>query len=274
MTQTLNQFYQSPEKGDLDLGFNQFTVSAVVYGSEATALVAGQAVKLVAGTTKGLPVVTAVTGITDTVFGFVNRSLKDIDFPAKSRCEVSLKGNVMYMLSHAAVTQGAALQLELSGNEVMNQTASNTIIGWAYDGAAGAGELIRVFIEAPVQLWQAPGNIALASTHIIVGNGAGTGADVALSGDATMANTGAITVNKLKGKTVYSGLSVSESDADATVTIACAGLVAGDVAVATLKAAANAVYVTKAVCGTDEIVVTLSGNGGAGTVISYFALKV
>jgi len=41
----------------------------------------------------------------------------------------------------------------------------------------------------------APGAIALADTHILVGNGAGVAADVAVSGDATMANTGALTVS-------------------------------------------------------------------------------
>lgn len=274
MTQYQNQFAMSVEKGTLDLAFNPNTVAAKVYASESTALVAGQAVKLVPGTGAKLPIVTAVTGITDTVFGFVNFSLKDKTYAAGKNVEISMKGNVMYMEASAAITQGAAVQLTLSGQKVATQTASNTIVGWAFDGAAQSGDLIRVWIEAPVQLWQAPGNIALTSAHIIVGNGSNVGADVALSGDATITNAGVITVSKVNNKTIYTGLSVSESDADATVTISVPGLVAGDVAVCTLKAAANAVYVTKAVCGTDSIVVTLSGNGGAGTVVSYIALKV
>lgn len=68
---------------------------------------------------------------------------------------------------------------------------------------------------------------------------------------------------------IAAGLSAAEVDADATVTITVAGVAATDVVTATLSAAANAVYVTKAVCTADTITVTLSGNGGAGTVVNY-----
>ena len=47
MTQLLNQFKMTEEKGQLDLAFNPNTISAQVYASEGTPLVAGQAVKLV-----------------------------------------------------------------------------------------------------------------------------------------------------------------------------------------------------------------------------------
>lgn len=47
---------------------------------------------------------------------------------------------------------------------------------------------------ALVDAGSAPGLIALASGHVLVGTGGGIAADVALSGDATMANTGAMTV--------------------------------------------------------------------------------
>ncbi len=40
----------------------------------------------------------------------------------------------------------------------------------------------------------APTQIALANGHIVVGGATGVGADVAMSGDATIANTGAITI--------------------------------------------------------------------------------
>jgi|ERR1041385_5316389 hypothetical protein len=43
-----------------------------------------------------------------------------------------------------------------------------------------------------------PGQIALANTKIIVGNSSGVGAAVTMSGDATLANTGAITVGANK----------------------------------------------------------------------------
>lgn len=39
-----------------------------------------------------------------------------------------------------------------------------------------------------------PGEISLASAHLLVGNASNVAADVAMSGDATMANTGALTI--------------------------------------------------------------------------------
>jgi hypothetical protein len=119
---------------------------------------------------------------------------------------------------------------------------------------------------------------ALASAKIIVGNGGGVAAPVSMSGDATISNAGAVTVSKVANKAVshvpmFGGLSAAEVDADATVTIAAAGVLATDVVVATLSAAANAVYVTKAVCTANTITVTLSGNGGAGTVVNYVVFR-
>lgn len=69
---------------------------------------------------------------------------------------------------------------------------------------------------------------------------------------------------------IAAGKSTAEVDADASVVITEAGiLAASDFAVVTLAAAANAVYVTKAVVTNDTITITLSGNGGAGTVVAY-----
>lgn len=72
---------------------------------------------------------------------------------------------------------------------------------------------------------------------------------------------------------IAAGTSAAEVDADATVTITITGAVAGDVAVVTLRAAANAVYVTKAVLTADTLTVTLSGNGGAGTQVDYIVIR-
>jgi predicted RecA/RadA family phage recombinase len=68
---------------------------------------------------------------------------------------------------------------------------------------------------------------------------------------------------------IAAGLSAAENDADASVVITVAGVAATDVVTATVSAATAAVYVTKAICTADTITVTLSGNGGAGTVVNY-----
>lgn len=72
---------------------------------------------------------------------------------------------------------------------------------------------------------------------------------------------------------VAAGISAAENDADGTVTVAIPGLKATDIATATLAAAANAVYVTKAVCSVNTLTISLSGNGGAGTQVNYHVAR-
>jgi len=194
MTLYPNQFAMSEVKGKLDMAFNYNTIPCVVYASEATALVAGQAVKLVPTAQVARPIVTACTSNDDVVFGFVNFTLKDISYAAGSAVEISIKGNVMYMQSNAAVTQGSQVMLVISGTKVANATSTHTVVGWAWDGADAADELIRIFIESPIQLWQAPSSIALTDGYIIVGNGSNLGAGVAMTGDITITDAGVTAV--------------------------------------------------------------------------------
>ena len=76
MTQTMNQFFQTPEVGDLDLQTPQGSViSCQVDSTQATALVAGNAVTLVNGSSKVPSVIASVAS--DSPFGFVTRTVKD-----------------------------------------------------------------------------------------------------------------------------------------------------------------------------------------------------
>jgi hypothetical protein len=54
---------------------------------------------------------------------------------------------------------------------------------------------------------------ALADTYIFVGNGSGVATGVALSGDATLANTGAITVDKFNGGTAFGSMAGQDASA-------------------------------------------------------------
>jgi len=74
-------------------------------------------------------------------------------------------------------------------------------------------------------------------------------------------------------KIVAAGLSDAETDDDSEVVVLDARIAATDIALVTLKAAGNAVYVTKAACTAGTLTVTLSGNGGAGTVVNYTILR-
>lgn len=55
---------------------------------------------------------------------------------------------------------------------------------------------VYVWVQGTPDAWQSStqGEIALANTHILVGNASGVAADVAMSGDVTIANTGATTI--------------------------------------------------------------------------------
>jgi hypothetical protein len=78
------------------------------------------------------------------------------------------------------------------------------------------------------------------------------------------------------------GASTAESDANAEVVVLDNRIAAGDIAIVTIanqtgqEGAGDTltpVYVVKAVCTAGTLTVTLSGNGGAGTVINYIIVR-
>ena len=149
MAQSLNQFTEAPVQGELDLALNPMTIAAQVAFDEATALIPGQAVKIV-DSVDGIPKVTAVTADTDDVFGFVNYSEKDADFPAGAPCEISFfRGNVMYMTASAAIARNAKVMVVVSGSKVATRASSGICIGRALDKATANNDLIRVLIDLP-----------------------------------------------------------------------------------------------------------------------------
>ena len=58
-------------------------------------------------------------------------------------------------------------------------------------------------------------SLPLTSAHLLVGSGGGVATDVALSGDGTLANTGALTIASIGGKAVTLGGTVTTSGASA-----------------------------------------------------------
>lgn len=145
----INQFKQSPVKGQQDMSFNSNTVSCQVASDEAVALIAGQAVKMV-DSAGGVPKVTAVTDDADDVFGFINYDVKSPNFPANARCEVSaLRDNCMIMEAGAAIGRWGEVMVSVADKKVIAATSNNRIVGRAYDKATADGDLIRVVIMLP-----------------------------------------------------------------------------------------------------------------------------
>lgn len=149
--QNPNQFSQSAYLGMIDMRFPYNSVSVLVDASQAVALSAGSAVKMV-DSAGGVPKVVACAAASDEVLGFINFDIKSIAFAAGQPCEISMAGNVIYLYATEAVARGAQLVADLSTNGGVHAAAGNsgdTIVGWAYDKASAPGQLIRVFLKTP-----------------------------------------------------------------------------------------------------------------------------
>jgi hypothetical protein len=146
MTQSPNQFNQTPEKGSLDLSFHSSVVSAIVAAAQVSALTQAQAVK-VADVAGGILPVISLSAETVETSGFVVRNFKDVEYAAGDRLEIAMAGSVMYMEAGAAIARGANVEVESTGDKVITAAGTNPSVGWAYDKAATDGDLIRVFIK-------------------------------------------------------------------------------------------------------------------------------
>ena len=99
------------------------------------------------------------------------------------------------------------------------------------------------------------------------------------SNGAATAKTAAQVANLLNTAAGYTpvavGVSVSETDSNGSVIIdlTSKGVLSTDIAIACMIAGATPQSVTKAVCTTNTLTVTLSGNGGAGTIIAFIVFR-
>lgn len=160
MTQNVNQFAQAPVLGQMDLQFQGSVVTAMVSKNQATALVAGQPVK-VEDALGGIPAVLALAAASDAVSGFLARNLKDQNFPTLSRAEMAMDGSVMYMVASAAIARFGAVEIDFAtAGNVKPSGGINPVVGLAFDKAVNVGDLIRVLIRVPSTATGANGRVA------------------------------------------------------------------------------------------------------------------
>lgn len=100
---------------------------------------------------------------------------------------VKLAADVQAILNKLGSTQGDVLYRGATAWSVLGPGTSGYVLT---TGGAGAN---------PAWAAGAPTTPALTHNHIFVGNSSGVAADVAMSGDATIADTGAVTVLKTNG---------------------------------------------------------------------------
>lgn len=146
-----NQFAQTTYLGTVDQAFNYNTRSVMIDTSSAGGLIPGQAVKIV-NNTSGIPSVVECAADTDEVFGFINYNFKNARFNAGDRCDISQKGNVIYLVATDAIARGAQVQLDLTyvgGVAAKVGSSGANIVGVAYDEGVSAGQLIRVTVDCP-----------------------------------------------------------------------------------------------------------------------------
>ncbi len=146
-----NSFAQSPYLGMVDLRFPYNSVSVQIDTTQATPLYAGAAVKMV-DSADGVPKVIGCSADSSECLGFINFDIKTVSFVAGVGAEISMAGNVMYLYATGAIARGVQVSLDLTTNGGVRSAAGNTgdkIVGWAYDKAAAAGQLIRVFLKTP-----------------------------------------------------------------------------------------------------------------------------
>lgn len=146
-----NQFAQQSLVGVVDLRLPTGTISVQIDASQATALYAGQAVKMV-DSADGVPKVVGCSADADNVLGFINFDIKTKAFLAGSMCEISMAGNCMYLFATTAIARGAQVGSDVStggGVQALTGSSGACIVGWAVDKASAAGQLIRVMLTTP-----------------------------------------------------------------------------------------------------------------------------
>jgi hypothetical protein len=149
LTPTLNQFRLSPVKGTLTGAPNFNIINCQVSDGETTDLVPGQAVKLKDDVNAQI-IVTAATGASDDIFGFVAYDVRDTNKPEKGQVRIAIEGSVMYLEAQSVIARGAYLKYNPTGQIVEGQDGTTTRIGRTFDKTTTTDpKLIRVYIQTP-----------------------------------------------------------------------------------------------------------------------------
>lgn len=145
--QTQNQFMQASVVGLVDMRVGPTNVvAAQVDVSVSTQIYPGQGVKIVANTKGGILKVAPISSKSDACIGMAIFNIKDIQYIAGQNLEIAMFGSVVWQYATGAITQFGEVCLDPSYvGGVQASGNSATLLGWAFDGAAGAGP-IRVML--------------------------------------------------------------------------------------------------------------------------------
>jgi hypothetical protein len=145
----LNQFKQVPVEGTLDLSLMKSgVISGVISVNQATALNPGARVKLDTTAQVFVPsfVAAAYNAFADGILIFTS---KGSSMEAETACEVAMDtiGPIMWLEAAAAITAGVVVEA-VTGVRTVQTYSAGKKVGVALDGAAAAGDLIRVIMNS------------------------------------------------------------------------------------------------------------------------------
>lgn len=143
--QNLNQFAQTPIKGDVAGVPNPSTLSCQLTTASSNTPKAGYLVKLIAGTANTILVEQA--GPTDVPFGFIVFNPKKDTYAAGDQMEVAISGSVINLETAGSFNRGQNVEFVTSGGRVQVYGGTNNICGVALDTATAAGQIVRVLVR-------------------------------------------------------------------------------------------------------------------------------
>jgi hypothetical protein len=148
MTQNLNQFKPTTEKGALDLAINWNLYDCRIDPNSTADFTNanGFAVKLVSIAGSKNIIVDLATNATDKIFGFIPLETKTNSYSKGDFIRVGSSAVTMQMEASAAISGGADIEIVPTGNKVVTKT-TGTSVGTALTSAAADGDLIKVLIK-------------------------------------------------------------------------------------------------------------------------------
>lgn len=141
----INQFAQVPVTGEQDLQVAKSGIlSVVVSANQATALKAGQFVKIDSAATGNLLPAVVAAADNEAALGAVVLDVKQSQFSAGDRVQIALAGVVLWLNSKGTIAPGAQVEQVVASFQVQTK-ASNNLRGIALDPGTD-GNPIRVLI--------------------------------------------------------------------------------------------------------------------------------
>ena len=153
-SQGMNQFSMQAILGEMDLqNGSGNVVSSQIDASQLTPLYPGQPIKFV-NSPYGIP--TMIAAGTSMPNGYITYDQKSPNFPAGSRCEIARKNDCIWLYSTAAINRGSMVVLDpaiASGVKEATGSTNLPIIGEAFDQATAGGQLLRVVLNVPSNMF-------------------------------------------------------------------------------------------------------------------------